>query len=216
VFPQTGHLGLGGVRDVLDVHAAWRFLEEDAAHLGVPFDAGSVLERRAEGVPDVHITAASGELVRHLAVTEADPLADGSAIMVRARAGAHALMSRIELGEGGAGQPLLVGENKLDDGRHQRESGAGHENAPGRSGPEILLELDSLLTALTADLRQLGRRQEDEREVLEEDRRQSERERSLNRWHGGHVPANPRLAHGRLADCRQDGFPRALVLGQAG
>jgi hypothetical protein len=43
--------------------------------------------------------AAADELVRHLAATEADPLAEDSPLLVLARAGALALVNRVELGE---------------------------------------------------------------------------------------------------------------------
>ena len=46
---------------------ARRFLEADAAHLGVPLDLASVIAGRAEGAPEVHVTAAADELVKHLA-----------------------------------------------------------------------------------------------------------------------------------------------------
>ena len=40
--------------------------------------------------------AAADELVRHMAATEADPLGQGSPLMVLARAGALALVNRVE------------------------------------------------------------------------------------------------------------------------
>jgi hypothetical protein len=43
--------------------------------------------------------AAGDELVRHLAATEADPLGEDSPLMILARAGALALVSRLELDE---------------------------------------------------------------------------------------------------------------------
>lgn len=53
--------------------------------------------RRVVGGTEMHIMAAACELVEHLAATEADPLSADSRVMVLARAGALALMSRIEL-----------------------------------------------------------------------------------------------------------------------
>jgi hypothetical protein len=44
----------------------------------------------------MHIMAAADELVRHLAIG-ADPLGDNSPLMVLARAGALALVSRVEV-----------------------------------------------------------------------------------------------------------------------
>jgi hypothetical protein len=82
---------------------AQAILESEAARLGAPLDLAEVLVRRAAGGPEMHITAAADKLVRHLVVTEADPLIEDSPVMVLARAGALALMSRIELGEGHRG-----------------------------------------------------------------------------------------------------------------
>jgi hypothetical protein len=62
----------------------------------VPLDAASVMARRSEGVPEVHITGAAGRLLEHLAATEPDPLNDGSALMALARTGAQAIAMRIE------------------------------------------------------------------------------------------------------------------------
>ncbi len=88
-----------GLRDL-----ARRFLEAEAGHLGVPLDAASVLARRAEGAPEVHVTAAADELVRHLAAGS-DALADGNALMALARIGAQAMVTRAELdAERSAGQ----------------------------------------------------------------------------------------------------------------
>ena len=52
----------------------------------------------------MHIMAAAGELVRQLGA-EADPLAEHSSLMVLARAGALALMNRIELDGSVQAQP---------------------------------------------------------------------------------------------------------------
>lgn len=46
--------------------------------------------------------AAAHELVVHLAATGAEPLAEDSPVMVLARAGALAPMTRLELSEGGS------------------------------------------------------------------------------------------------------------------
>jgi hypothetical protein len=43
----------------------------------------------------MHVMATSDELVRHLAATEADPLAEDNPLMVLARVGALALASRV-------------------------------------------------------------------------------------------------------------------------
>jgi hypothetical protein len=75
---------------------ARRFLEAETRHLGVPLDAASVMARRSEGVPEVHITEAADRLLEHLAATEPDPLNDGSAFMALARTGAQAIVTRIK------------------------------------------------------------------------------------------------------------------------
>ena len=75
---------------------AQRFLEADAGHLGVPLDFASVMARRAEGVPEVHVTGAADGLVRHLAA-QPDALGDESGLMALARADAQVQMSRLEL-----------------------------------------------------------------------------------------------------------------------
>lgn len=81
-----------GLRDF-----ARRLLEAEARHLDVPLDVASVLARRAEGVPEVHITGATGRPLEHLVDAEADPLGEGSALMALARAGAQAMVSRVEV-----------------------------------------------------------------------------------------------------------------------
>jgi hypothetical protein len=48
------------------------------------------------GGPTMHVMAAADELVRHLGA-ETDPLSEDSALMVLARAGALALVSRVEV-----------------------------------------------------------------------------------------------------------------------
>ena len=77
-----------------------RFLEAEAARLGVPLAPADVLLRQARGGPVMHLMAAAHELVAHLAATGADPVSEDSAVMVLARAGALALMSRIETDQG--------------------------------------------------------------------------------------------------------------------
>jgi hypothetical protein len=52
----------------------------------------------------MHVMAAAGELVRHLGA-EAEPLGEHSPLMVLARAGALALMNRIELSGSIQAQP---------------------------------------------------------------------------------------------------------------
>lgn len=84
-----------GLRDL-----ARRFLESEAGHLGVPLDEASILARRAEGVPEVHVTAAADELVRHLAA-QPGALSDGSALMALANVGAQALVTRAEMEKSG-------------------------------------------------------------------------------------------------------------------
>jgi len=66
-----------------------RILEAEAARFGVPFG-------RAHGGSTVHVLAAGDELVQHLAATEPDPLGEHSQLMALARAGALALVSRME------------------------------------------------------------------------------------------------------------------------
>ena len=63
----------------------------------MPLDPAEVLMRRAAGGTEPHIMAAACELVGHMAATRADPPGEGSPVMVLARAGALALMSRAEL-----------------------------------------------------------------------------------------------------------------------
>ena len=75
---------------------ARRLLEAETRYLGVPLDAVSVMARRSEGVPEVHITGAADRLLEHLAATEPDPLNNGSAFMALARTGAQAIVTRIE------------------------------------------------------------------------------------------------------------------------
>jgi hypothetical protein len=104
---------------------AREILAAEARHRGVSLEAADVLRRGTEGAPAVHITAAADQLLEHLAAAKGIIVPEQGIGAVLARAGAQLLMSGIE----------------LDDGRRQRERGVGHENAPGRSGPEILLEL---------------------------------------------------------------------------
>jgi hypothetical protein len=67
----------------------------------VPLNPGEALERRARRGSEPHIMAAAHELIEHLVAAEADPLCEDSPVLVLARAGALALMSRIELESGG-------------------------------------------------------------------------------------------------------------------
>ena len=91
VILDAAEAGAPGLREV-----ARRFLEAETRHLGVPLDAASVMARRFEGVPEVHITGAAGRLLEHLAATEPAPLNDRSAFMALARIGAQAIVMRIE------------------------------------------------------------------------------------------------------------------------
>ena len=91
VILDAAEAGAPGLRGL-----AGRFLEAGTRHLGVPLDAASVMARRSEGVPEVHITEAAGRLLEHLAATEPDPLNNGSAVMAPTRTGAQAIVTRIE------------------------------------------------------------------------------------------------------------------------
>jgi hypothetical protein len=77
---------------------ARRILEAEAARFGVPLGRTEAMRRRARGGSPMHIMAAADELVRQLG-TAADPLSEDSALMVLARAGALALVNRVELEE---------------------------------------------------------------------------------------------------------------------
>lgn len=55
--------------------------------------------RRASGGTEMHIMAAA-RLVGHLVAAEADPFGEVSPLLILARAGALALMSRVEMNEG--------------------------------------------------------------------------------------------------------------------
>jgi hypothetical protein len=110
---------------------ARRILESEAAQFGVSLEAADVRQRLARGGTTMHVMAAGDELVRHLAATEADPLAEDSPLMVLARAGALALVSRVEVAGSAQAQPvLLIGERQLDDRRCQRERRADHDDGP--------------------------------------------------------------------------------------
>ena len=91
VILDAAEAGAPGLREV-----ARRFLEAETRHLDVPLDAASVMARRSEGVPEVHITGAAGRLPGHLAATEPDAPNDGNAFMALARTGAQAIVTRIE------------------------------------------------------------------------------------------------------------------------
>ena len=84
---------------------ARRHLEAEPAYLGVALDMASVMARRAEGVPGVHVAGAADELVRHLAA-QPDALGDDNPLMALARAGAEAMVSRTEI-EGAEPQASL-------------------------------------------------------------------------------------------------------------
>jgi hypothetical protein len=75
---------------------ARRILEAEAARFGVSLGPADVTRRRAGGGTTMHVMAAGHELVRHLAATVADPLGEDSPLMVLARAGALALVNRVE------------------------------------------------------------------------------------------------------------------------
>jgi hypothetical protein len=77
---------------------ARRFLEAEARHLGVPLDLASVMARRTEGVPEVHVTGAADRLLEHL-VAGSDALGDGTALIALARVGARAIVTRAEIQE---------------------------------------------------------------------------------------------------------------------
>jgi hypothetical protein len=91
VILDTAEAEAPGLRDL-----AQRFLEADAANLGVPLDVASVQARRGTGAPEVHVTGAADLLLEHLVTVEPNPLSDGSALMALARAGAMAMMTRAE------------------------------------------------------------------------------------------------------------------------
>ena len=75
---------------------ARRFLETEAARFGVSLETADVRLRRARGGSTVHVMAAADELVRHLGAA-ADTVGEDSPLVVLARAGALALMNRVEL-----------------------------------------------------------------------------------------------------------------------
>ena len=60
-------------------------------------EAADVLLRRAEGAPAVHVAAAAGQLLEHLAAIKGTTLPDQGILAVLARAGAQLLVSGIEL-----------------------------------------------------------------------------------------------------------------------
>jgi|HubBroStandDraft_2_1064218.scaffolds.fasta_scaffold526585_1 hypothetical protein len=96
---RHGHLGHsrpGRARGANAEETARRFLEDEATRFGVSLDPADVLLCRAQNGTEMHIMAAADELVLHLR-TVADPFGEDSPVMVLARAGALALMSRTEL-----------------------------------------------------------------------------------------------------------------------
>jgi hypothetical protein len=80
---------------------ARRILEAEAARFGVSLEPAEVPLRRGRGGSAMHVVAAGDELVRHLAATEPDPLAEDGPLMVLARAGALALVNRAEVARSG-------------------------------------------------------------------------------------------------------------------
>ena len=76
---------------------ATEILQAEAAHLGVSLDAADVRLRRAEGAPAVHLTAAAGQLLEHLAAIGGTTVPDRGILAVLARAAAQLLVSGIEL-----------------------------------------------------------------------------------------------------------------------
>jgi hypothetical protein len=91
VIVYTAELDAPSLRET-----ARRILESAAAQFGVSLEAADVRQRRARGGTTMHVMAAGDELVRHLAATMPDPLAEDSPLMVLARTGALALVSRVE------------------------------------------------------------------------------------------------------------------------
>jgi hypothetical protein len=83
---------------------ARRFLEAEAQHLGVTLDLASVMARRTEGVPEMHIAGAADRLAQHLA-SRRDVLSEDSAFMVLARSGAQAMVTRAEMNDGYTSEP---------------------------------------------------------------------------------------------------------------
>ena len=82
---------------------ARRFLEAEAQHLGVTLYLASVIARRTEGVPEVHIAGAADRLAEQLAA-QRDALSEDSTLMVLARAGAQAMVTRAEMSDGYASE----------------------------------------------------------------------------------------------------------------
>ena len=99
VIVSTAELEAPGLRE-----AARRILLAEAGKHGVRLGRSEVLRRRARGGPPMHVMAAADELVRHLSA-EADPLGEHSSLVVLARAGALALMNRIDLDGSVQAQP---------------------------------------------------------------------------------------------------------------
>jgi len=91
VIAYTAELEAPGLRET-----AQRIFLAEAGKLGVPLGRSEVLRRRARGGSPMHVMAAADELIRHLGA-EADPPGEHSSLMVLARAGALALMNRVEL-----------------------------------------------------------------------------------------------------------------------
>jgi hypothetical protein len=90
VILDTAESEAPGLREL-----ARHFLEAEAAHYGMPLDLASVMARRAEDEPELHVTGAADELVRHLAAGP-DALGGYSPLMALARVGAPAPVARTE------------------------------------------------------------------------------------------------------------------------
>jgi hypothetical protein len=95
---------------------ARRILTATAAQMNVSLELADVLARRAEGWPEVHVTAAADELLTHLLATGEDVLADEEgAFMTLARIGAQAVITRVELG-GPTGSRAGIPDGRLKQG----------------------------------------------------------------------------------------------------
>ena len=77
-----------------------------AGQMDVSLEVTEVLARRAEGWPEVHITAAANELLTQLLATEENMFDEESTLMTLTRIDAQAILNRIEIEE--AGQDALI------------------------------------------------------------------------------------------------------------
>ena len=91
VILDAAEAGAPGLREL-----ARRFLEADTRHLGAPLHAASVMARRSEGVPEVHIAGRPADCSNTWRPPNPDPLNNGSTFMALARTGAQAIVMRIE------------------------------------------------------------------------------------------------------------------------